>query len=83
MDDPVFRYDEELQMEAHFFKGLKPAFPPHFHEHYLFGLVEEGARTLFTRAAPTRPKPAPCWPSTRATPTPASSSAPRPQAGAP
>lgn len=47
MDDPVFRYDEELQMEAHFFKGLKPAFPPHFHEHYLFGLVEEGARTLF------------------------------------
>lgn len=47
MSDSAFRYDQELQMEAHYFKGLKPVFPRHFHEHYVFGLIEYGARTLF------------------------------------
>lgn len=47
MSSSTFHYDESLQVEAHFFCALKPAFPSHFHEHYLFGLVERGARTLF------------------------------------
>ena len=46
MDDPVFRYDEAAD-GGPFFQRAETAFPPHFHEHYLFGLVEEGARTLF------------------------------------
>ena len=36
--------DDELQIEAYRLKGVVQPFPNHFHEHYVFGLIEEGER---------------------------------------
>lgn len=42
-------YDEELHVEAYRFEGIVQAFPHHFHEYYVIGLVERGERRLFCR----------------------------------
>ncbi|MCM1134684.1 MAG: AraC family transcriptional regulator [Clostridium sp.] len=42
-------YDEELQLEAYRFEGIAQPFPNHFHEHYVIGLVEDGARKMTCR----------------------------------
>lgn len=39
-------YDGDLRLEAFRLRGLSRPFPAHFHEHYVFGLVEEGQREL-------------------------------------
>ena len=36
-------YDETLRIEAYRLKGGGQAFPNHFHEHYVLGLLERGA----------------------------------------
>lgn len=40
------RYDEALQLEAYLFDGVAQAFPNHFHEYYVIGLIEAGERRL-------------------------------------
>lgn len=40
-------YDEELRLEAYHLIGIAKAFPKHFHEYYVLGLVEAGTRRLF------------------------------------
>lgn len=42
-------YDEELQIEAYRFLGLKREFPNHFHKNYVLGFIEEGKRILSCR----------------------------------
>lgn len=39
-------YDGDLGLEAFRLRGLSRPFPAHFHEHYVFGLVESGRREL-------------------------------------
>ena len=39
-------YDDELQIEAYSLNGFVRAFPNHFHEYYVFGLIEGGKRIL-------------------------------------
>lgn len=39
-------FDEELCLEAYRFEGIAQAFPMHFHDYYVFGLVERGERRL-------------------------------------
>ena len=39
-------YDDELQIEAYSLNGFVRAFPNHFHEFYVFGLIEGGNRIL-------------------------------------
>lgn len=39
-------YDDELQIEAYSLNGFVRAFPNHFHEYYVFGLIEGGKRLL-------------------------------------
>lgn len=39
-------YDEELQIEAYSLNGFIRPFPNHFHEYYVFGLIEGGKRLL-------------------------------------
>lgn len=39
-------YDNELNIEAYYFKGIKQRFPNHFHEYYVFGFIESGQRYL-------------------------------------
>jgi len=39
-------YDETLRIEAYRLEGVVQAFPNHFHEHYVFGLLERGARSM-------------------------------------
>ena len=39
-------YDDELQIEAYSLNGFVRAFPNHFHEYYVFGLLEGGKRLL-------------------------------------
>lgn len=39
-------YDNDLQLEAYRFNGVAQAFPTHFHEYYVIGLIEEGERRL-------------------------------------
>ena len=39
-------YDQALQVGAYYFKRLKKEFVNHFHEYYVFGLVEAGAAEL-------------------------------------
>lgn len=39
-------YDGDLGLEAFRLRGLSRPFPAHFHEHYVFGLVEGGRREL-------------------------------------
>ncbi len=40
------KFDRELQLEAYLFDGMTEAFPSHFHEYYVIGLVESGQRRL-------------------------------------
>ena len=40
------RYDKDLQIEAYQFNGIAQAFPNHFHEYYVVGLIEDGERRL-------------------------------------
>ena len=39
-------YDDELQIEAYSLNGFVRAFPKHFHEYYVFDLIEGGKRLL-------------------------------------
>lgn len=39
-------YDRELRLEAYSFRGFARAFPNHFHDHYVIGLVEQGQRRM-------------------------------------
>ena len=39
-------YDNDLQIEAHHFKGIMQKFPNHFHEYYVIGFIESGQRRL-------------------------------------
>lgn len=39
-------YDDELQIESYYFKGIAQPFPNHFHEHYVIGFIEDGQRKL-------------------------------------
>ena len=39
-------YDDELQIEAYSLNGFVRAFPNHFHEYYVFGLIDGGKRLL-------------------------------------
>ncbi|WNS79049.1 AraC family transcriptional regulator [Domibacillus sp. DTU_2020_1001157_1_SI_ALB_TIR_016] len=38
--------DDDLEVEAYRFKGIMQKFPPHFHEYYVIGFIEEGQRHL-------------------------------------
>lgn len=40
-------YAEELGLESYYLQGTTHAFPRHFHEYYVLGLVESGQRRLF------------------------------------
>lgn len=42
-------YDDALHIEAYRFEGLVQPFPNHFHEYYVIGFVEGGARILSCR----------------------------------
>ncbi|MDE7112932.1 MAG: AraC family transcriptional regulator, partial [Acetatifactor sp.] len=42
-------YDDELRLEAYRFEGIVQPFPNHFHEYYVIGFVEDGARELSCR----------------------------------
>lgn len=39
-------FDKDLLIEAYRFKGIMQRFPNHFHEHYVIGYIESGARHL-------------------------------------
>lgn len=39
-------FDDELRIEAYRFEGIAQPFPNHFHDYYVVGLVEGGARRL-------------------------------------
>lgn len=39
-------YDDELQIEAYSLNGFVRAFPKHFHEYYVFGLIEGKRKVL-------------------------------------
>ena len=39
-------YDDRLHIEAYRFEGILQPFPNHFHEHYVIGYMEAGARSL-------------------------------------
>ncbi|MDR2870895.1 MAG: AraC family transcriptional regulator [Deferribacteraceae bacterium] len=40
------RFDDDLQLEAYIFNGVVQAFPNHFHEYFVIGLIEAGERRL-------------------------------------
>ncbi|MFC3745249.1 AraC family transcriptional regulator [Paenibacillus sp. GCM10012306] len=39
-------YDTELQVEAYWFQGVMHSFPNHFHDHYVFGYIENSPRRM-------------------------------------
>ncbi len=39
-------YDSDLHLEAYHFRGFARAFPNHFHDYYVIGLIETGIRRL-------------------------------------
>lgn len=39
-------YDKTLRLEAYRLTGIARPFPEHFHDHYVFGLMEDGSRSL-------------------------------------
>lgn len=39
-------YDDDLHLEAYQFEGMIRPFPNHFHEYYVIGFMEKGARIL-------------------------------------
>ncbi len=42
-------YDSELQIEAYLLTGIVQKFPNHFHEYYVVGYIEAGARHLWCK----------------------------------
>ena len=40
------RYDEDLRLEEYCFNGVAQAFPNHFHEYDVIGLIEAGEGRL-------------------------------------
>lgn len=42
-------YDEDLRLEAYHFEGVAQSFPNHFHDYYVIGFIEAGARRLVCR----------------------------------
>ena len=40
------RFDNDLGIEAYYFKGIMQKFPNHFHEYYVLGFVESGRRFM-------------------------------------
>ena len=42
-------FDEGLQLEAYYFRGVMQDFPNHFHEYYVIGFLEAGQRRLDCR----------------------------------
>lgn len=46
LDDRIAVYDTDLDLEAFKFRGFDQPFPNHFHDHYVFGFVRQGAREL-------------------------------------
>ncbi len=42
-------YDEELGVEAYRLEGIAKPFPNHFHDYYVIGCIEAGARALICR----------------------------------
>lgn len=40
------RFDSELQLEAYHLEGILQRFPPHFHDYYVIGYIENGRRRL-------------------------------------
>lgn len=45
-EERIVCYDNDLQIEAHHFKGIMQKFPNHFHEYYVIGFIESGQRRL-------------------------------------
>lgn len=45
----TIRRDEDLHMEFCRFSGMAQAFPNHFHDYYVIGLIETGTRRLFCK----------------------------------
>lgn len=39
-------YDEDLKLEAYLLEGIVQPFPNHFHDHYVLGFMEGGARCM-------------------------------------
>lgn len=46
MEERTVRFDQDLQIEAYQFKGIRQKFPNHFHEFYVLGFIEKGRRSL-------------------------------------
>lgn len=42
----IIQFDKDLGVEAYEFEGIVQPFAPHFHEHFVVGLVEGGEREL-------------------------------------
>ena len=40
-------YDHDLHIEAYRLQGIVQKFPNHFHDYYVVGFVESGARRLW------------------------------------
>ena len=48
-EERIICYDKELDIEAYRFRGLLQKFPNHFHEYYVIGFIESGARKMTCR----------------------------------
>lgn len=48
-DNRTVFHDPDLDIEAYRFEGVMQKFPPHFHEYYVFGFIEKGARHLICK----------------------------------
>ncbi|WP_293726823.1 AraC family transcriptional regulator [uncultured Phascolarctobacterium sp.] len=48
-EERIVCYDKELDIEAYRFRGLLQKFPNHFHEYYVIGFIESGARKMTCR----------------------------------
>ena len=46
LSERIVCFDEDLGIEAYWFKGLMHKFPNHFHEDYVIGFIESGTRQL-------------------------------------
>ena len=42
----TIHYDAELAIEAYWLQNVLEPFPDHFHDYYLIGFIEKGAREL-------------------------------------
>lgn len=48
-DTRTIYYDNELKIEAYWFKGVRQKFPNHFHDHYVVGFIENGQRAFLCK----------------------------------